>query len=613
METMQLLIKTQLLICRRYEQEMSRLKYPAYDVLLNCIDVPGDDLSDESALDCTFTSSDKAALVNTTVELIFRTCLLSPRNAAGLVEENGVQALANLLDLYARLVLRREHNECEGEARTSLATDDTMGGIIAYCVRILSGVAYFENGRDAIKALPARPAFIVTWRRCLDGSLSWSQEGQMVDGAIKRYALEGIAHFAMDSTLQRELVGCGVLWPLLECALSYDPTLENPPSDNIDQDDVGTSVAAINIAARHSVRALGLLSGLFGTGPKFDELVNALDGLLTPPIARMLRNQRTGVILRVLNSNVERADIIWNVQMRQQLSSFISERREGEANNVCRPAAEELSYVSDFEYDALKTEVRIGGVYVRFFNKDGKEGLRYVDNPSSFLNAIVNFVAASINQSEYLEKGANIEGAEFVESASLSSPNFLSAVNALCILCRADGLVDDLLLKSPGMVPSTLLSLLELPLQSEVSLLRCLRCRSATYRLTSIVQSFSIAGDILYSVCSRKCFADAVAMQGSLWRIIRLLERPEPNENGEATSEVAVKSNYASQNKVIGWSVFEALCSSVLMVSNILSTTAWLELLGILVGYSKFTKVWIARLGAAKTLSRLLWMTELAG
>jgi hypothetical protein len=102
-------------------------------------------------------------------------------------------------------------------------------------------------------------------------------------------------------------------------------------------------------------------------------------------------------------------------------------------------------------------------------------------------------------------------------------------------------------------------------------------------------------------------------MQGCLWRLIRLLERPEPNENNEAASEATTESNCVSQNKVIGWSVLEALCSSVLIVSNILSTTAWLELLGVLVGYSTFTKVWIARLGAAKTLSRLLWMTELAG
>ena len=53
--------------------------------------------------------------------------------------------------------------------------------------------------------------------------------------------------------------------------------------------------------------------------------------------------------------------------------------------------------------------------------------------------------------------------------------------------------------------------------------------------------------------------------------------------------------------------LLESLSSSSSIAGKIVESTAWIELLGILVGYSKFTKVWIARTGAAKTLSRLLW------
>jgi len=38
---------------------------------------------------------------------------------------------------------------------------------------------------------------------------------------------------------------------------------------------------------------------------------------------RMLRNKRTGEVLRVLNTNVERADIIWNASMRKQIEDFL--------------------------------------------------------------------------------------------------------------------------------------------------------------------------------------------------------------------------------------------------------------------------------------------------
>lgn len=63
----------------------------------------------------------------------------------------------------------------------------------------------------------------------------------------------------------------------------------------------------------------------------------------------------------------------------------------------------------------------------------------------------------------------------------------------------------------------------------------------------------------------------------------------------------------ASERKVRGWLVLEALTSSNSVAAQILSSCGWLELLGVLVGYSSFTKVWTARIGAAKTLSRLMW------
>ena len=56
-----------------------------------------------------------------------------------------------------------------------------------------------------------------------------------------------------------------------------------------------------------------------------------------------------------------------------------------------------------------------------------------------------------------------------------------------------------------------------------------------------------------------------------------------------------------------GWVLLESLSSAPSVAMTIVDSMAWFELLGILVGYSKFTKIWIARIGAAKILSRLLW------
>ena len=52
-----------------------------------------------------------------------------------------------------------------------------------------------------------------------------------------------------------------------------------------------------------------------------------------------------------------------------------------------------------------------------------------------------------------------------VDGVSLPlSPTVVVAVHALQIRCRVDGAVDDVLCSTPSIVPSLLLSLLELPL-----------------------------------------------------------------------------------------------------------------------------------------------------
>jgi hypothetical protein len=83
-----------------------------------------------------------------------------------------------------------------------------------------------------------------------------------------------------------------------------------------------------------------------------------------------------------------------------------------------------------------------------------------------------------------------------------------------------------------------------------------------------------------------------------------VLERPD---KVDIQAAVANNCNDATERTTRGWAVLEGLSSSPSIVNYILSSSGWVELLGVLVGYSKFTKSWSARTGAAKTLSRLLW------
>lgn len=109
--------------------------------------------------------------------------------------------------------------------------------------------------------------------------------------------------------------------------------------------------------------------------------------------------------------------------------------------------------------------------------------------------------------------------------------------------------------------------------------------------------------DILSILSPKQCFADAVAEQDSLWRLLWALERPDGTES-QVSSESLSSANRRLQR---GWALLESMSSSSSIAMKLVRSSGWLELLGIIAGYESFTKLFVSRLGAAKTLSRLLW------
>jgi hypothetical protein len=407
MQTMQLLMKTQLLICRRYENELSRFKYPAYRFLLDCVKLPSschEALQQDLPvlLGTCLVQRERAEFVQTAIELCFWTCRTSPRNSSELVAESGLAVLASLLHFYLQVLVTT--SKFKGNA--NVASDSVFTNIVSHAVQTISGIAFFEDGRFGLSKLHDLPSLMVDWRRCMDGSIL-SRSGK--DVAITKFALDGISNMSQDRRLQQELIKGGVVWPLLRLALLYDPTLQDDSQMSEDPYDLeGTSAVSGNIHARLAVRALGMLSGALPEAARNDALADTLDTLLTVPIARMLRNKRTSEILKVLNSSVEEATIIWNVSMRRQLEALIVSIEKDRTGGSSPCIADELRSAGSIEYDCLQNELSIGGVYVRIFNKHGKDAVHKIENVSAFGRAVINFIAGSLNRSELLEDWAKI-------------------------------------------------------------------------------------------------------------------------------------------------------------------------------------------------------------
>lgn len=487
METLQLLIKTQILICKRFEAEMGKYKYPAYPLLLSCLKLTSaseEARSSDGICRSAFLMESRALFIRDTVELTFRTCLVSPLNAEELVSESGVTILDSILDYY--IFAASLLNDIPGESQ-GVASDDEVYEIIAIAVHTLAGIAYYESGRLAIESLPNLDQFCINWRRCIDGKhMKWRRQQPTIDTSIKKFALEGIANMARSTTLQNALIGAGVIWPLGRFLLGFDPTLDEGSAsrENLD-DDVGVSQASSNSQGRLAARALGMLSGYLQdpklATPANAELQAAMSTILTSPVALLLRNKRTGEILRTLNTNVESPSRIWNVNMRAELLKIIATMEEKRPENKTQSVAEELNGLSGFEYSALKNEMQIGGIYVRVFNKLGLErgGLRDVPNPGLFAKQLTEYIARCINHSNDLPEawiGLPVSESSDDESAagqslatvSIVDRRFIAILSALRILVRADGLIDDVLCQQSTGIPSVLLSFLEMPHDSEV-------------------------------------------------------------------------------------------------------------------------------------------------
>ena len=492
MQTMHLLIKTQLLICRRYADDMSKYKYPAYQMLLGCLEVPASccdiNIDAETISSASLLMDERADFVRTASDLVFHTCLVSPLNAEELILEKGVPILESLLDFYVNassFVCEKSFMSSLPDEKSKLiASESTVMDIISNIIHTISGVAFFESGRKAILSLKDPPRLSVNLRRCVECRFKGVCSDAEGTSAMKRFALEGVANMAKSRELQDLLVGSGVVWPLIRYMLAYDPTLEG--EFNYDDEDVKVSQATNNELGRLSARALGMLSGVMTdtslSTPENGDLQKALKRLLTDPIARMLRNKRTNEILRTLNTNVETPVRIWNVGMRSELDEFVSKMEKERPEEVCRSVTDELNVpITSFEYSVLKEEIEIGGVYLRVFNSlgGGRESLREIADTSLFASQIIGFIALCMNESikrgdgqiKLPDETTTSFSAEVDTSpARISSTQFTMAVKALSLLVRVDGLVDDIVSNPTAQPTAVLLSLLDLPEGNEVSL-----------------------------------------------------------------------------------------------------------------------------------------------
>ena len=175
-----LLMKTQVILCKRHGEEIGEYKYPAYNLLMAVLKGGG------GKKECLLLPR-RAEFVRSGCELVYQTCLVSPLNAEELVLEGGISVLEELLAFYIST-----WKECEAQKdEKKVATRMVRLEIITHIVHTLSGVFWFESGRAGLLSLEDPTRLCENWRRCCDGTY-WGDAP-----LVKKYALEGLANMAI--------------------------------------------------------------------------------------------------------------------------------------------------------------------------------------------------------------------------------------------------------------------------------------------------------------------------------------------------------------------------------------------------------------------------------
>ncbi|GMH03116.1 hypothetical protein Nepgr_004955 [Nepenthes gracilis] len=358
-----LLLKGQCILYRRYGDVLEPFKYAGYPMLLNAITVDKDDNN--------FLSSDRAPLLVAASELTWLTCASSSLNGEELVRDGGIQLLATLL------------SRCMCVVQPTTSASEPSAIIVTDVMRTFSVLSQFESARTEILDFSGLVEDIV---HCT--------ELQLAPAAVDA-ALQTIANLSASSKLQDALLRAGVLWYLLPLLLQYDSTAEE--SDATEVHGVGASVQiAKNMHAIQAAQALSRISGICANGtptPYNKAAADALQALLTPKLASMLKGQVAKDLLSKLNSNLESPEIIWNSSTRGELLRFVDEQRGSQGPDGSYDLKDSLAFM----YNSLSRELYVGNVYLRVYNDQPEFE---ISEPEAFCVALVDFISCLVHREE---------------------------------------------------------------------------------------------------------------------------------------------------------------------------------------------------------------------
>jgi len=403
------MVRTQCILFARHAKTLKAYKYAGYPLVLEAMrTLPADERI----------AGERAVFLEACTRLVYLTCLTTPKNAEELVRENGAEVLLFILARLQPMVT----------GFPPLTPADVALRILENILHTLSGLATMKEARDRIAANAAFPGHLCA---CLT---------QIQSPKAMQHALDTVARLAVAPPLQDALVNAGVLFRLIPLLFRFDasleaggpgagpaespaaptaassaaglptattmssstaivlagstaspglarPTAAGPAAPEV----VGNEQKAANQQAKQAVKALGRLGGYLDgdqATPPNPRVRRTLAALLTPPLAKRLSRANPDPLLKTLNGHEESAVVVWNAPMRKELLAHVG----GQLDAVSKTGRADLTPSQGFMFTATKEELRLAGVYIRFYVADSSMTL---DDPFLLTLQLMQHVAHS--------------------------------------------------------------------------------------------------------------------------------------------------------------------------------------------------------------------------
>ncbi|CAB3992239.1 dnaJ homolog subfamily C member 13-like [Paramuricea clavata] len=363
-----LILRAQSILFSRCKEVLEPYKYSGYPMLIKTIQM---EIEDAKAF------SKETALLPSACELCYHTVNTSALNAEELRRENGIEILQAALSRAIDLI------------GSSSKPGDIPVQVCCHIVHCYAVASQFEKCREKIAEMQiiVQELCRLLYYKNLPGMCILSSEC--------------VSNFAVDFWLQTHLLQAGVLWHLLLFMFNYDYTLEEggvESSAETNQQEIA------NELARKSVRAVARLGGYLegeDETPENPATKKSLDAMLTPYLARKLHNSTPQELLKLLNSNTENPNLIWDNGTRGEIMKYLGEEQERKiSTGECDP-----SFGADFVFSVFEKELIIGEIFVRVYNDQPSYPL---ENPKKFASDLLNFIG---NQAQYLHSLLQLQAA----------------------------------------------------------------------------------------------------------------------------------------------------------------------------------------------------------